>query len=76
MLIPVRNGDFLIFHATAEPHFLPSRLRAVIVRVYPGHSPRLPNMYFVPSQQYPISMNALKGLEGNPAATVPTVRTM
>ena len=45
MLIPVHNCDFLIFHAIAEPHFLPSGLRAVIVRVYLGHLPGFRILY-------------------------------
>ena len=73
MLIPVRKGDFLIFHATAEPHFLPSRLRAVIVRLYRGH---FRVSYCVPSLQYPISYECIQSLEVTPAITVPTVRTM
>ena len=75
MLIPVHNCDyFLIFHAIAEPHFLPSGLRAVIVRLYPGHFPGFPIVYR--HYSIPSLMNAFKGLQVIPAITVPTVHTM
>ena len=38
-------NDVLIFRAIVEPHFLPSGLRAVIVRGRPGYIPGFPITY-------------------------------